>query len=65
MMDNLSAQQGIKSITLGAKIIRADGSEEDLGRVAEYHMQPSKMSKMLGGITILNPNLFQRYLRSK
>lgn len=55
--------QPIKRISLGAKIIRADGTEEDLGTVAEY--RETKKSKLLGGIAILNPALYQRYLSGR
>lgn len=58
----INHQQEIKSITLEAKIIRADGTEEDLGKVAEYQSNPRKQSKLLDAINIINPDLFHRYL---
>lgn len=63
-MSTTIVHQNIKRITLDAKVIRADGTEEDLGPVAEYHSDSKKQSKLLGNINILNMNLFQRYLRS-
>lgn len=60
----ITAQQEIKSITLEAQIIRADGSKEDLGKVAEYQSNPRKKSTLLSAISIINPDLYQRYLRS-
>ena len=59
-----TVQQGIKRITLEAKVIRANGNIEDLGPVAEYNPNPKKQSKLLGGINILDMDLFNRYLRS-
>lgn len=56
--------QGIKSISLEAKVIRADGTEEDLGKVAEYKADPKKRSGLLSAISITNPNLYEKYLRS-
>lgn len=56
--------QNIKSISLQAKIIRADGSEENLGKVAEYQSDPKKQSKLLGALSIANPLLYEKYLRS-
>jgi hypothetical protein len=60
----MDVKQDIKSITLEAKVIRADGTVEDLGKVAEYQSNPRKQSKLLDAIHIINPSLYQRYLRS-
>jgi hypothetical protein len=59
-----NVQQGIKSITLEAKVIRVNGDVEDLGPVAEYQSDSKKRSSLLGNINILNTPLYQRYLRS-
>lgn len=63
-MSQQNVSQGIKRVTLAAKVVRADGSVEELGPVAEYHSDSKKQSKLLGGINILNAPLFQRYLHS-
>lgn len=36
-MSDINAEVGIAHITWEAKVIRADGTEEDLGVIAEYH----------------------------
>lgn len=61
MSQSLASSQGVKRVTLNAKIVRADGGVEELGPVAEYHAEPQKQSKLLGGIEILNFPLFQKY----
>lgn len=40
MSDAAMARSNVKSATMSAKIIRADGTEEDLGVIAEWHRNP-------------------------
>jgi hypothetical protein len=39
-MSNIQVPSGVKSATIEAVVIRADGSREDLGVVAYYHRNP-------------------------
>lgn len=56
-MDNTAHSQ-VKEIALEAVIIRADGSQEELGRIAYWHRNPVKrfVAKLtgLGGIHLTN-----------
>lgn len=39
-MSDMAAQTGVKKITMEAVVIRADGTREDLGVIAEWHKNP-------------------------
>lgn len=54
-MGSLLARSPVKSVTVEAVVIRADGSREDHGTVAAYHRNPLKrLAYRLRGIGKVN-----------
>jgi hypothetical protein len=52
-MTAFDANQGIKRITVDAVVIRKDGSQEDLGTVAEWNKDDSPTGKVKGVIQLI------------